>query len=327
VRSPQYGLYECSDNGQSGGAGYGTATVQPMSMQAEPARPTPYPQPYPAPACAIQVDSDGSFEGKVSPGYAIVEVYYQQYLACTTTTDADGTSTTTCGPDYYPWVQTLSLPADADTALDIVLRMRARPDAVVAGYAVDGSTQKAIPHASVSFTNLDNNAGGMAQTDADGSFKVRLHSGLHRVSVFAEGFLSWEGTLDVPAGETAYDVILTPGHDAYGGCYSYCVMEGKPVPATVAGPYTTTATPSAAPGGGAPSPTGGAPPDGLDSDQKEAGAADNAFQDLGGGLGPYDPVARQKATEAQGKASPHVELAAAVAVLALVALVRRRLPA
>ncbi|MES2154831.1 MAG: carboxypeptidase-like regulatory domain-containing protein [bacterium] len=323
VNSPEFGVYECSDGGGS--------QVYPMSVTAsEPtysggsatatgsAQASPAMYPYPGNnGCAIKVQSDGSFEAMVTPGYATVNVYYDTWRSCSTTTNADHSSATTCGPEYFPWIGTLNLTANADTKLDIQLRPKPHPDATVSGYLVDGTSHKAIPQATISFYNMDNNAGGYAQTDRDGSYKVGLRSGYHQVTVSMYGYFVWQGVLDVPAGDSPFDVVLTRGQMMYGGgCYDYCVMDGSPK--AMAGPtpsgMSTTSTGSTSPGDANGSAGSGT-----------AGSETAAFEDLHGGLGKYDAAERAKVLEAANhKSTPGLEIAWLAAALGLVAVLARR---
>jgi len=356
VRASEYGLYECSDNGlqptpvpvpmgvaQSGGgeASAGTVTADPggtssaptsgpatQAGSAQPSTPTYSSVRGGSNGCAITIGDDGSFDGDVTPGYSVVDVYYQTWLTCTETRDADGATTSKCGPDYFAWSGTFDL-KPGDNTIDVALVQRPGPDAVLSGYVVDGATGKAIPRATVNLWNQDNGASGQAMTDQDGSYRVRLRSGFHQVtvSVYGDngrpgGYLTWQGVLDVPAGETPFDITLTPGQEANGCCCCMVPMkEGMGVPATAPTPSdasggfqhgSSTAAPSA-PGGG----------------NAAAGATSTApaIQDLGGGLGPYDAAARAKAiqagTSAATKSSPAAGIAL-VGVLLLAAFVGMR---
>lgn len=346
---PEFGVYECSDNGvgypYDGGVTYtssGTATataapVPPQSdadtntvsgnpenggtaTQASSGKAAPSTMIYPYPGengCRIKVDADGRFDAMVTPGYATVNVYYEQYKSCTTTTNADHSSATSCGPDYYGWSGVLTLAQEGETRLDVQLAPKPRPDATVSGYIVDGGTKKAIAAGQVSFYNMDNSAGGYAQTDADGSYRVALRSGWHQVSVYMDGYFPWQATVLVEEGDNAYDIVLTRGQASYGGCYQYCIMES--------GSKDAAGGPSPMAPGMASSGTTTSGPGRLAGDDDGGDGA--VFQDLHGGLGPYDPDKRNAQLGAE-KASPHLELVALVGVLgALAFALRRRLSA
>lgn len=337
VRSPLYGLYECSwtdaDRAANSGSGSvaggsgsaGSGTAEPAKQGAAESGVAIMPYPYYNPGCALSIHSDGSFEGNVTPGYSIVSIY--AYQDCSTSRDADGSSSTSCGPEYLPWTRTLTLPGNQTTRLDIKLPSRPAPDATVSGYLVDVESGKAIPGATISFSNQDTYAYGSATTDQDGSYSLRLRSGYHSVWVYANGFLSWEGTLQVAKGESSYDVQLTPGQDAGGGCCIAYALDGK-----AAAPQAGVAE-SGGSGSMAASSTMAAGPGAADSRGASGGSAEQ-YQDLGGGLGPYDASQRHQALagtepsnapETGGKGSPGAGLlVTGLAVgLALLALRRR----
>ncbi|MFO1533653.1 MAG: carboxypeptidase-like regulatory domain-containing protein [Thermoplasmatota archaeon] len=226
----------------------------------------------------------------------------------------------------------MDLAADRKTTLDITLVQRPGPDAVVSGYVLDADTHKAIPHATISFANQDNGAYGQATTDQDGSYKVRLRSGYHSITVSVYrndgrpgGYLTWQGILDVPAGDNDFDVTLTPGEESGGGpcCYAYAEGTATAAPA-MGGPGYDAGSGGGAAHGGMTQDVGKA--NGLTS--APSGSAQD-FEDLGGGLGPYDAQSRHKLLQTQApdgsKASPHLELPVLVGLLGLLALVRRRL--
>jgi hypothetical protein len=271
VRSPLYGVYECSmPAGQSGGGSGGS--VEPARDDA-PA--TTMIAPYEPYGCAITLNADGTFEGRVTPGYSIISVY--AYQDCTTTRDADGGGATTCGPEYLPWTRTLTLPANQTTRIDVALPSRPAPDATVSGYLLDGETRQAIPGASIQFSNQETYAWGSATTDGDGSYKIRLRSGYHSVSIYAPGYLSWEGILQVKAGSSDFDARLTPGQESGGGC---CWLYGEKGDLAVGAPGLA--------GGMEQRATGANDAFGAD---ESSGDGSLQYEDLGGGLGPYDAQA------------------------------------
>jgi protocatechuate 3,4-dioxygenase beta subunit len=313
VSSPWYGVYECSmEEGSDSGSGGG---AEPMPAEAEKSMIAPdYYR-----GCSITTHADGSFEGLVTPGYSIVSVYYDSWRACYGSTDADGSSSRTCGPEYFSFSRTLTLPANDTTRLDVKLQSHKAPDAVVSGYLVDAESGEAIPGAQISLHNQETYGSGYATTDGDGSYSLRLRAGYHSVSVWAPGHLPWEGILVVPAGDSDFDVELTPGEPSYGGgcCYAYA-MDSK----SSIGAAEGAAMPPAAMGanGGAVSSD-----DGTDADGNEQAL----YQDLGGGLGPYDAAQRGEQLDDSTESSngaPGLGLVATLAALGAVALVlvRRR---
>lgn len=312
VRSPVYGVYACSQpEGSDSSSGEEPATEPAPDGEAKSMIYPPYePQP-----CDITVHPDGSFEGSVTPGYSILSIY--AYQDCSTTRDSDGGGSTTCGPEYLQFSRTLNLPANETTRIDVALQSRPSPDATVSGYLVDVETGQAIPDASISFSNQETYAWGSATTDSDGSFKIRLRSGYHSVYVYAPGHFSWEGVLQVPAGSTDFDVLLTPGEESHGGgcCYAYA-MDSKSGVAESA--------PAAAAGSAVNAPRASA--DGDDAMSEEA-----VYQDLGGGLGPYDAAERSDAAangdgelEDSDKGAPGAGLLLALTALSAVLVLRRR---
>ncbi|MEA3166332.1 MAG: CarboxypepD reg-like domain [Thermoplasmata archaeon] len=319
VRSPQYGPGECSQaEGSSSGSG-GGGTADPASGGESKSMAYPYPG---YSQCAITMHSDGSFEGDVTPGYTILSVY--AYQDCSTRSDADGSGSTTCGPEYLQFSRTLVLPDNATTRVDVALQSRAAPDATVSGYLVDSETGQAIPGAQVSFNSQETYAGGYATTDSDGSFKIRLRSGYHSVYAYAPGHFSWEGVLQVKAGSSDFDVKLTPGQEQYGGYCCYYAMEGKSGMMTA----DAAAPPMAAGGSGSGGASGVAAND-ASSDQQTTG---DSYEDLGGGLGPYDASERSQATAnsdgelgpSDGKGAPGPGVLLAFAALGAVLVIRRR---
>lgn len=316
LQSPQYGLYECSQPESAGGGSSGSSTGS-DTVASSPA--IGMPAPYPAPGCAIVTRSDGTFEGLVTPGYAILSVYVDWYASCSESSSSDGSFTRSCGPEYYSWSGSRLLAADDTTVFDIRLRSRPATDAEVSGYVVDADTGKAIPGAQVSFSNQDTYGWGSATTDQDGSYRLKLRAGYHSVSVWAEGHLRWEGVLDVPKGDSPFDVTIQPGQEAYccpgpyyygGGGVAYAEASdgGKA--------YTGTATPA---------PMAGGASQGASLDQASRGGSGEQYEDLGGGLGPYDPAKREALLEDPSNGSPGPGILALLAAVGAVLLVRRRL--
>lgn len=311
VRSPLYGLYACSqsEGAGAGGSEPGSAGAPEPASDGE-AKSMIYPyQPEP---CAITIHPDGTYDGYVTPGYTILSVYAWQ--DCSTTRDSDGGGTTTCGPEYLPFSRTLNLPANQTTRLDVALPSRPSPDATVSGYLVDVETGKAVPNGQISFSNQETYAYGYATTDGDGSFKISLRSGYHSVSVYTLGYLSWEGVLQVKVGSNDFDVSLTPGQESYGGgcCYAYDGMEKTVASDAVGAPPMASLGTSEAGGD-------------EDADPQQV-----QYQDLGGGLGPYDASERSglasdsDVSDAEDKGAPGAGLLLALAALGAVLVLRRR---
>jgi MYXO-CTERM domain-containing protein len=308
VQSPEFGLHECSVESGQGGGSSGSAGAT------EPGMAKPAIAPYPGDSgCAITVHPDGRFEGVVTPGYAIVQVYYESWRACSETHDADGSSSRTCGPEYNSWSRSLVLPDNATTTVNAALRQRPAPDAVVSGYLIDAETGQAIPGAQISFSNEDTYGYGWATTDKDGSYSLRLRSGYHQVYAHAEGHLRWQGVLDVKKGDNPFDVELVPGFESYGGycCYAYAEDSAKGVGVA-----------EGAPGAAPPS----APSSGSRLQRAGTSSGDATYEDLGGGLGPYNAADRKRALSESGEDAGIPAPAAALLALGLVALaaLRRR---
>lgn len=319
IRSPFYGLHACSQPAGASSGGDSADGSEPAPDGAS--KPMMYP--YQPQACDITIRSDGSYEGDVTPGYSILSVY--AYQDCSTSRDSDGGGSTSCGPEYLQFSRTLNLPAEETTRIDVALQSRPSPDATISGYLVDVESGEAIPGASISFSNQETYAWGSASTDADGSFKIRLRSGYHSVYVHAPGHFGWEGVLQVPRGSSDFDVKLTPGEESYGGCCYAYAMESKSGVATA-----TAASPPMAAGGSA----GMAESDmGADDGMALSQNAQAAYEDLGGGLGPYDAAKRADATangdgelESSDKGIPGAGVLLAVAALGAVLVLRRRQP-
>lgn len=309
LRSPRFGLYECSRD-EAFESDHGE--VQSTVARSDGLSVSPGYYPYRDPGCAITVRSDGTFEGLVTPGYSNLNVYADSYRSCSESRDADGSSSRTCGPEYLSWSRSLNLPANQTTNLVVELMPRPAPDAVVSGYLVDAKTGKAIPNAQISFSNEETYAYGYAQTDADGSYKLRLRHGYHSVSAYAEGHLSWQGNLLVEEGEQPFDVKMEPGQESYGGCggcYGCCyamASDGKSEVATGAPVQMASATSNS---------------DGGFSQ----GGSNQAYEDLGGGLGPYDASARERTLADAARDAPSLQLIMLLGVLVVGTLLRRRL--
>ena len=321
LQSPEYGLYECSSYAGDGGSG-GGSEPRPMPVEEEPMQSedgvanSSVMYPYPYPGCGITVHEDGTFTGNVTPGYTLLSVWYDSWRACSESSSSDGSYSRTCGPDYYGFVGTYELQADAEN--DMVIRLKARPtaDATVSGWVLDDTSGAAITGAQVSFSLQDSYGWGEASTDKDGSYKVRIHSGYVHVYAWADGYLPWQGVVQVGKGQDVpFDIRLREGDSRHGGycCYGYdyAVAEdgGKGAPS------------SGAPG----SPDGGmvgimptAAPSGGD------GQAADAFEDLGGGLGAYDADKRAAQLADDDEGSPGVGVLPLLAAIGAMVLLRRR---
>ena len=329
LQSPEFGLYECSQPASAGGnggsdsltssPGSGSGSSGSSGVAADSIAPYPYPGPQ---ECAIKVRSDGSFEGLVSPGYAILSVWVDNYASCAETRDADGSFTRACGPEYYSFSRSLVLPGDETTSVDAKMRSRPAPDAEVSGYVIDAESGKAIPGASISFSNQDTYGYGTATTDGDGSYRLRLRSGYHQVTVWAEGHLRWEGFVDVPKGDMPFDVEVQPGTESYGYCCPHyggvAYAEDAAVKSSGSGVASMTATGTSAPG--APN----AAPQADSASGAGSGSQGEQYEDLGGGLGPYDPAKRSDELE-EANGAPGLGLLAALAAIGAVLALRRRL--
>lgn len=308
VQSPEYGIHECSSRDSDGsgtatGSGTTGSSGEGVAISIAPR------EPYDS-SCAITLHDDGSFEGLVTPGYAILSVWVDWYSSCAETRDADGSTRSDCGPEYYSWSTSRSLAANDTTTIDVRVRARPAPDAEVSGYVLDAESGQAIPGAQISFSNQDSYGWGSATTDEDGSYRLRLRSGYHTVSVWAEGHLRWEGVVDIPKGDTPFDVTIVPGQESYGYCcYAYASDGVK----SEAGYGVATASP--------------APMSAGDGDRAsvEGSSAGSQYEDLGGGLGPYDASQRQNELSSPSDGAPGLGLLALLAALGAVFAVRRRL--
>lgn len=286
--------------------------------------------------CRIRVFPDGTFDGFVTPGYTTIRVRAEQ--ACTETRDADGTFRRDCGPEFLPFVETRALAGNATTEILIGLTPRPAADAIVSGYLVDSTTGKAVPGGQISFDNEGLPGSGYARTDADGSYRIRLRSGYHTVSVSVPGYFDWHGTVSVATGETPFDAHLTPGQSS-GGCRD-CGCYGGPCEPYPGG-HPPMATPTAMPYpmeagycDGCAGPGIRTPVTRVDAPMEAPapspgdvalGGGAAGYQDLGGGLGRYDAEKRQAELNPEPKAAPGAGiLLTSAIVLAAVAL--RRAP-
>ncbi len=312
AENPVYGIYECSviagEENLREHEIYADEEKPASNNDSKVASATIAPgEPYPAyQHCAITIQKDGTFSGMLTPGYTILRFYHQDWRE-------QG------GQEYYGKSFVRDLPANATTKLDVDLKARPMPNAVIQGYIVDAATKAAIPGVYVSFGNLDNYGWANAQTDKDGSYKVRMRAGVVQVSVYADGYLPWEGDVTVAADSTVrFDIHLTAGQAQYGGgcCIAYAESGDK---ATMGSASTQPALPA--------SPGASSPAVGRGNDGSEASGSQ--FSDLGGGLGPYDASRAPQSGDADAGAPdvkdvPGFEVLALALGLLAVVLLRRK---
>lgn len=292
---PEYGIYECSDQGGA----TATKMVAPGGSS---------PDYYPNPGCAIKLGADGTFTADLTPGYTILNVWVDSWRMCSESSDADGSYSRTCGPEYFGFSQVYVLKADATTNLEIRVQSRGAPDAVLQGYLLNGTN--GVVGAHISVYSEQNGGSGYAKTDGDGSFKMRLRSGYHRVSVNVDGYLPWEGVLMVKPGDNRFDVELTKGDAAGYCCYGITFAEGD---AKMTGGGPAMGSPGMASSGTSTSTVGA---------RDNGAATGTSYEDLGGGLGPYKPGAASTGSVK----SPAGGLMAVMAGLAVVLALSRRKP-
>ncbi len=313
VENPVYGTYECSviEGEDGGGVAYPETkpAVAPSadgagsSASSDPAesRMIAPGEPYPGhQGCAITIQKNGSFSGMVTPGYTLLRFYHQDWRQIG-------------GTEYYSKTLVRDLAANATTQLDVDLKARAAPNAIIEGYVVDAKTKAAIAGVYVSLGNMDNYGWANVQTDKDGSYKARLRAGLVQVSIYADGYLPWEGDVTASAdGSVRLDIHLTAGQSRYGGC---CMAYAQDKSVT-----------------GAPSVAEGAASPGAERGQNagQGDAESRVFvEDLGGGLGPYDPATAPQSGDADtgapaAKDVPGFEVLAVLLGLLAIALLRRK---
>jgi protocatechuate 3,4-dioxygenase beta subunit len=258
-----------------------------------------------APSCAIQVGADGTFEASLMPGATSVSVSHQSWRLC-----PDGR----CEVSYYSWTGMVVLRSREQTELTVELVARPQPDATVQGYVLDAESGQGIANATVWFSSQDSYGHGTAQTDADGSYRIRLRQGYHSFGIQAPGHHAWEGVVMVGEGTTDLDVRVQAGEDAGGWC---C---GRPMPL-----MAESASYDKAAAGPAPAAAGGMA---AARDERSSEGQAVAYQDLGGKLGPYDASKRAHAqdggsTLSDSRGSPAPALAL-LAVLVLGLAARRR---
>lgn len=252
--------------------------------------------------CAITVQQDGRFEGRVTPGYSIIRFHHDDWAAD--------------GPQYHSASRAMDLPAGQTTQIDVQLTARPGPDAMLGGHVIDKDTKKAIPGVTVSFSGQDTHGWAQAQTDKDGSYQVRLRSGFTQIHVWADGYFPWEGQVTVRSGAEGqrFTVELTKGEARRGGCCIAYGMEGEV--AAMGVEDDAMATDEKAAGG----------PGAQDTQRVADGEGQgSAFEDLGGGLGPYDAAKAGGASGEPAKGAPGFEVVAlGLGLLAVVLVIRRR---
>jgi protocatechuate 3,4-dioxygenase beta subunit len=260
--------------------------------------------------CKIIVNNDGTFEGKVMPGYSIISVYYDHWRGCSQSQNGDGSSSTTCGPNYYRASKVMDLQADTEHEINIRLQQRPEPDAIVSGYVLNNESTP-VTSGQINFNRVDGYGYAWADLDNNGSYKLAVQSGYYSVSVSADGYFRWEGNLEIKANsDTPFDVVLTEGKGSYGYCcYSYGYAED--VAYESASPSYATAV--ARPDSGVASVSASSAP-------SQQSGGDEGFENLGG-LGPYDKQARSQQLEAESEAPP---LGLLFPIVGLLLLARRR---
>ncbi|MGQ0535766.1 MAG: carboxypeptidase regulatory-like domain-containing protein [Methanobacteriota archaeon] len=294
-------------------------------------------------------DRSGRFEIRIRPGYTHLRVYAESYgvIVAEEAVAVEGSGGTegsaaepgpktaeriapppTEGPrkSYYPWIRTFRT-TDGEV-VDVTARILPKPEptAVLVGYVVDATTNQAIPGAWVNVWNMDTGDWGNAQTDENGSWRVRVRPGYHGIQVSAEDHF-WNST-DVRVqgpGEVRLDLYLEPGTPKY--YYEPC--EDCPEPMPVARSADAQAGGGAAPAIGvdaAESDRFGA--DGSTSAtsaefEKAQSAGPASYTGGAGGLPPYEPG--DGTTNAVPAIGPILAALAVVGAAVLVAAVRRRL--
>lgn len=266
-------------------------------------------------------DASGDFELLIQPGYTLIWIRGESVRAvviseCPEGADCPAQQQSIApeeqGSGYYPWVQSRVLQDGSTVDLDVRLVPRPEFTAVVQGWVVDGAAQTGIAGAYVSIRNEDTGDWGWAQTDKDGSYRIKAKPGFHVVYAGAKGYYQNALTAIVGHGETRLDVPLTEGE------------EGTAPPIYVALDARASAEASGAPSGS----VGTA---GVAADAPAQQAAENFASSLGatgepsyagsgGGLGKYKP----SSAGGKGLFTPSLEPLAAVAGVAILAFSARR---
>jgi hypothetical protein len=280
-----------------------------------------------------QTKEDGSFEFWTKPGYTLVtaSAYEWYYRPCEAPAEKSSGASTIRAPEpypcesgqrdreYMPRVITVVGTEGEARELKFDLVPRPLPDATFQGYVVNKSSEKAIAGATVSFYNELTRDYGQAITDADGSYKIRVHGGYYTVRVYAQGYFDVVENPEVKSGETKrLDLFASPGERMYGYCcYTYASHDAGGYGATK-GTVQPVAAGCAAP----PSAPQQSSMEGSSSARAGADASSGreAYLGEGGGLGPYSANRQEPGGSAPGPAL----ILVALAVLGAVIAVRRR---
>lgn len=251
-----------------------------------------------------QTDADGRYELKTKPGASILTVRADAmgYVCPASAQEgsADAMMVAPCQPsaprdsEYLPAAQNFDAAADQTVTRDVKLRARPAAQSTFQGWIVDAQTEKGIANAVVTFYNEDTRDWGSATTDADGSYKIKVHAGYYSVRVWAEHY--FDAVANPEIGERTTQTLtlrLEPGEKRYGGwgCCAYAVADSM---------HAEGGAPGSRESQGAPVPVDG---------QK-------AYEGAAGGLGPYQAV------PPKGSA-PGAAAMLAICALVLVAFVRR----
>lgn len=260
--------------------------------------------------CDIIVDSKGNFEGTIRPGYQILRIGHDDWRDCQTTQNQDGSMTQQCGARYLSLTQVYEFEPNSQVDLG-TLRLPARQEAssILQGWAYDremGPEEGTLAGVQIHVNSLEGYGWGSAQTDRDGSFQMRVIPGWQEVSVYADGYLRYQTTLEIEDGETVrVDLPLKEGEDQYGYC---CYAYAEDI-----------AYESADGGARDEGPSGQSQSDAAHQPEfTNPTSGDPGYADLGGGLGAYRPAAEDKGAPSLGI------LAVGLGLVGLVALRRRQ---
>lgn len=266
--------------------------------------------------CKIIVNSDGTFEGTVMPGYSIIHVYFDHWRSCTESHNGDGSYSRNCGPDYYQVSRVADLQPDSETEFKFQLQQRPGADAVVQGYILNDEGET-VADGQINFNRVDGYGYAWAEMNQYGSYSLALQSGYYSVSVYADGYFRWEGNLMIAADSTTdFDVVLTEGQSSYGYCcYAYAEDAALDYADTAESRPTASGESHAS--------------DGDDSigdfnEGSNSGSGSEDFENLGG-LGPYNKEERTKALETSEDTPGLGAFAAAMALVGIAFIARRKL--
>lgn len=294
-----------------------------------------------------QTDENGYYEVRTLPGYTRVDVWAQRMMEPMPLTDAiRGPDCLDCKPaigpvrSYYGWSATLTLESGEQT-LDAKLKPKPEPTIVVQGYVIDAETKKAIANAWVNVRNEDTNEWGYAQTDADGSYKIRVREGYLVFDAGAQDYFNGVEMLELDGsvGVVRLDILAQPGTTKYAPCdecYAYAYAEDGAMRASGA---ETAATPGGAPAP-APAATGfdsaSAPvapktlSSGAPSAEADSAGGGATYAGEPGGLGPYNAAEAPAPGEgtplrnAETSSIPGASVALALGALGALAIALRR---